>query len=68
MIPVDYELHREYQYERLREAATHRRLAQAIATPRRQASRHLRAPTARPLRMWISTLLGLVPRRFGQAS
>ena len=63
MIPVDYELHRQYQYERLSQAATCRRLRQATGAAHMQGSHHLRVPTARQARTWITTMLGLVPRR-----
>ena len=64
---VDYDLAHEYRYERPKEAAARRRARQAAAAPRSRASHHLRVPTARQVRTWISTLPGLIPRRIGAA-
>ena len=65
MIPVEYELARQYHYERQRDAATRRLARQATCVAQHsRAAHHLRVSSAQQLRAWIGDLLGLV-RGFG---
>jgi hypothetical protein len=61
MMPVDYELGREYQQDRQREAASHRLLRQATRAQHSGAGNLHYTPSTRQLRAWINDLLGFVP-------
>jgi hypothetical protein len=61
MMPVDYELGREYQQDRQREAASYRLLRQGTSAQRSGAGNLHFAPSTRHLRAWINDLLGFVP-------
>jgi hypothetical protein len=61
MIPVDYELGREYQRERLEEAIDYRLGCRAARSRRRRMVHHFQVPKVRYLRAWLEDVLG-VPR------
>jgi hypothetical protein len=65
MIPVDYELGRQYQLERVRAASSHRFLRQVVARGHSHvSSQPLRdLPTARPIRVWIARVVAPATRR-----
>ena len=61
MIPVDYELGRQYQHERQREAATHRFARQATSVAQQSlAGQHFRVSAAQQLRASTGDLLRLM--------
>ena len=70
MIPVEYELGRQYQLERERQAATFRLARRGAVARDPGAPHHLSLATARHWRAWIDCLPGLPgrprARRFGQ--
>jgi len=68
MIPVDYELGRQYQLERQREAATHRLARRAAVARHIRAAHHLSLPTARQLRAWIDRLQDLSQAKASRSS
>jgi len=63
MIPVDYELGRQYQLERVDEANNHRLLGQAV--PRRQShdAHAQESPIAGPVRARIVRVVAAATRR-----
>jgi len=64
MIPVDYELGRQYQIERVCAANNHRLLPQVVACEHSHVSQLLRdLPIARPVRAWIVRVLAAATRR-----
>jgi hypothetical protein len=64
MIPVDYELGRQYQLERVHAANNHRLLRQVVACGHSHISQPLRnLPTARPVRARIVRVLAAATRR-----
>ena len=64
MIPVDYELGRQYQLERVHAANNHRLLRQLVACGHSHISQPLRDfPSARPVRGWIVRVLAATTSR-----
>jgi hypothetical protein len=63
MIPVDYELGRQYQRERVQEANSHRLARQAVTGWRSRVAHRSCVPTAKQLRVWIEGMVGLATRR-----
>jgi hypothetical protein len=65
MIPVDEELGRQYQLERIEEANCHRLLRQTATGGQPPLAHGVYSPIAKQLRMWIADVVGLAVRRAG---
>ena len=72
MIPVEYELGRQYERERVQQANSHRLARQAVTGRHSRVAHRFYFPTAKQLRVWIEDVVGLAPaeprRGWGAAS
>ena len=62
MMPVDYELVRQYQHELVQKASRHRLACQSLVGWRRAAD-CFDSPIAKRLNTWIDDFVGLATRR-----